>query len=75
MIFSRGLVVFLFPDTFEYRKCLETEETTKSLGHFSYSRDFVISPVSRQFPYSRDCRFLCFKTLLEKVGGPNVRRG
>ena len=30
-IVLRDFVVFLFPDTFEYGKCLETVETTKSL--------------------------------------------
>ena len=40
MIFSRDLVVFLFLDTFESRKCLETGEMTKSLEN----NDFFLFP-------------------------------
>ena len=50
MTFSRDFVVFLFLDTFEYGKCLETG---KPSWQFLLSKDFVVSPVSRHFPYSR----------------------
>ena len=39
--FSRNLAVFLFLDTFESRKCLETGERTKSLENNDFSRDLV----------------------------------
>ena len=42
MTFSRDYVVFLFLDTFEYGKRLETGETTKSLEIMTFSRDFVL---------------------------------
>ena len=48
-MFSRDLVVLLFLDTFEYRKCLETGEMTKSLENNNFSGDLVIFPVSRHF--------------------------
>ena len=41
MIFTRDWVVYLFLDTFESRKCLETGEMTKSLENNDFSRDLV----------------------------------
>ena len=34
VIISRDFVISLFPDTFEYRKCLETGESTKFFEYF-----------------------------------------
>ena len=45
---------FLFLDTFDYRKCLETGEMTKSFENYNFSRDLVIFPVSRHIPYSKN---------------------
>ena len=47
---STELVVFLFLDSLEYRKCLETGEMTKSLEYNYFFKGFG--------------RFLCFLTLL-----------
>ena len=43
LIFSRNLVIFLFLDTFECRKCQETGEMTKSLEKVMiFSRGLVV---------------------------------
>ena len=46
---------------FEYGKCLEKTKEAKSLGHFLYSRDFVVFPFSRHFPYPREFHLLLFQ--------------
>ena len=45
----RPLSFFQFLDTFEYRKCLETEERTKSLENNDSFKGFSCFPVSRHF--------------------------
>ena len=52
------------------KKCLETGETTTSLGHFLYSKGFVVFPVSRHFPYSRD--FASFVVSRHCIRGPQM---
>ena len=50
IIFLRNLVVFLFLDTFEYRKCQETGEMTKCLENdyfFLFPDPFSKGKVSR----------------------------
>ena len=50
---SKDFVVFLFEDTFEYGKCLETGETTKSLEKVIISRDFVVLLFPDTFEYRK----------------------
>ena len=53
-LFSRDLVVFQFLDTFEFRKCLETGEMTKSLENNDFcSRDFVVFLFLDTFEYGK----------------------
>ena len=40
---------FLFLDTFEYGKCLETGKTTKSLEIVTFFKGFCRFPISRHF--------------------------
>ena len=46
---SRDFVVFLFLDTFEYGKCLETGEMTKSLEIMTFFKRFCRFLVSKPF--------------------------
>ena len=57
-----------------HKKCLETGETTTSLGHFLYSKDFVVFPVSRHFPYSRDFAYFAVSRNFPYQGTPNDLR-
>ena len=50
----RDFVVFLFLDTFWIQKCPETGKRQNPLKKIIISRDFVVFPVSRHFPYSMD---------------------
>ena len=53
MTFFKDFAVFLFLDTFEYRKCLETVETTKSLEIMTFSRDFFVFQFLDTFEYGK----------------------
>ena len=52
-IFSRDFVVFPFLDTFEYEKCLETAEMTKSLEIMIFSGDFAVFLFLDTFEYGK----------------------
>ena len=54
MTFSRDFDVFLFPDTFEYGKCLETGKMTKYLEiMICFSREFVAFLFPVTFEYGK----------------------
>ena len=55
--YCQGILSFLlFIDTFWIQKCLETEKRPNPLKKSLFSRDFVISPVSRHFLNSKVSR-------------------